>query len=310
MRTPPAAATFQIKTGFFDGSTPISGCGGATGVPLSGPSAVCAQTYGAVGTHSITATYLGDANFNASPPSSTLTQTVNKAATSTSLTVTGSPATYGSENAVVFTSTVTAASGTPTGTVSINQAGATLCSISLPSTTCSPSATALNAAATAYSITAAYSGDSAYLGSTSAAQNLTVNKAKPVITWPSPAAITYGTALSATQLNATADAPGTFAYSPIAGTVPAAGSRELSVVFTPTDTTNYEGTTAGVTLIVNKATLTVSAAPASRTYGAANPTLTPSYSGFANGETAAVLTGTPSLSTTATTTSGVGTWAL
>src|SRR5262249_20315202 len=35
------------------------------------------------------------------------------------------------------------------------------------------------------------------------------NQAKPVLTWANPAAITYGTALSATQLNATANVPGT-----------------------------------------------------------------------------------------------------
>ncbi len=33
--------------------------------------------------------------------------------------------------------------------------------------------------------------------------SLTVNKATPTITWATPAAITYGTALSATQLDAT-----------------------------------------------------------------------------------------------------------
>ena len=34
--------------------------------------------------------------------------------------------------------------------------------------------------------------------------SITVLKATPVITWPTPADIIYGTALSATQLNATA----------------------------------------------------------------------------------------------------------
>ena len=272
------------KVEFFAGATPISDCGGATGVLLSGSSAVCAQTYAAVGTHAITAQYLGDADFNASPPSSTLTQTVNQAATSTSLTVTGSPATYRSENAVVFTSTVTTGSGTPTGTVSIKQAGATLCSIALPASSCSPTATALNAAPTAYSVTAVYSGDSAYLGSTSAAQNLTVNKAKPVVTWPTPGAITYGTALGATQLNATADAPGSFAYNPAAGTVLSAGSHPLTVVFTPTDTINFEGTSAGVTLTVNKAPQTItftSSAPTNATVG--GPTYTATATGGASG---------------------------
>ena len=46
---------------------------------------------------------------------------------------------------------------------------------------------------------------------------ITVVKATPVITWATPAAITYGTALGAAQLNATANAPGTFSYTPASG---------------------------------------------------------------------------------------------
>jgi hypothetical protein len=47
---------------------------------------------------------------------------------------------------------------------------------------------------------------------------LTVMKATPVITWANPAPITKGTPLSATQLDATANVPGTFTYNPPAGT--------------------------------------------------------------------------------------------
>ena len=68
---------------------------------------------------------------------------------------------------------------------------------------------------------------------------LTVTKATPVITWPKPAPITYGTALGAAQLNATAPIPGKFAYIPGAGAVLAAGTHTPSVTFTPADTTNY-----------------------------------------------------------------------
>jgi hypothetical protein len=46
-------------------------------------------------------------------------------------------------------------------------------------------------------------------GSTSNAQTFTVNKATPIITWSNPADITYGTALSGTQLNAIASVSGT-----------------------------------------------------------------------------------------------------
>jgi hypothetical protein len=97
-----------------------------------------------------------------------------------------------------------------------------------------------------------------------------VDKATPTITWATPSAITYGTALSPTQLNATASVPGTFVYSPVSGTVLGAGSQTLSVTFTPTDTTDYNTATATVTLVVNKATPTITwATPSPITYGTA-----------------------------------------
>jgi hypothetical protein len=95
-----------------------------------------------------------------------------------------------------------------------------------------------------------------------------VDKATPTITWATPPAITYGTALSSTQLNATASVVGTFVYSPVSGTVLGAGSQTLSVTFTPTDTTDYNTATAAVTLVVNKATPTITwATPSAITYG-------------------------------------------
>ena len=99
---------------------------------------------------------------------------------------------------------------------------------------------------------------------------LTVTQAAPVITWASPASITYGTALSATQLNATASVPGTLVYTPAAGSIPAAGNDTLSVTFTPTDTTNYTATTKTVTLTVTQATPVITwAPPAAINYGTA-----------------------------------------
>jgi len=58
------------------------------------------------------------------------------------------------------------------------------------------------------------------------------------IAWPTPAPIVYGTALSATQLDATASIAGSFAYDPVAGTVLAAGQHTLKATFTPTDPAN------------------------------------------------------------------------
>jgi lysophospholipase L1-like esterase len=99
---------------------------------------------------------------------------------------------------------------------------------------------------------------------------LTVNQAMPAISWTAPAAITYGTALNATQLDATANLPGTFVYAPSIGAVLTAGTQTLSVTFTPTDAADYTTTQASVPLTVNQATPAVSwTAPAAITYGTA-----------------------------------------
>ena len=80
---------------------------------------------------------------------------------------------------------------------------------------------------------------------------LTPVKNMPTITWATPAAINYGSALSSMQLNATAGVPGAFTYTPAAGTVVEAGRQTLSVMFTPTDTADYSEAEAMITLTVN-----------------------------------------------------------
>jgi hypothetical protein len=97
---------------------------------------------------------------------------------------------------------------------------------------------------------------------------LTVTKAMPVITWPAPVAIAYGTALGSTQLNATAPVPGSFAYKPAAGEVLAAGTHALAVTFTPKNTVNEAAAQATIKLTVAKATPIVTwPAPAAIPYG-------------------------------------------
>lgn len=78
----------------------------------------------------------------------------------------------------------------------------------------------------------------------------------PTIAWAAPAAITYGTALSSDQLNATASVPGAFSYTPAAGTVIPVGNQTLTVTFTPTDTTDYPVQSATTTITVNAAATT------------------------------------------------------
>ena len=113
-------------------------------------------------------------------------------------------------------------------------------------------------------------GGTATVAPRSATGTPVISNATPNITWAAPAAINYGATLSASQLNATANMPGTFVYAPAAGTVLAAGSQTLMATFTPTDATDYATATANVTLTVNKATPTIIwTGPAAITYGTA-----------------------------------------
>ncbi|WP_202703524.1 MBG domain-containing protein, partial [Flavobacterium sp. UGB4466] len=71
---------------------------------------------------------------------------------------------------------------------------------------------------------------------------------------------------------------------------------------------NYDFTYVNGTLTVNKAQLTVTASNKSRAYGAVNPDLTVSYSGFVNGDTAGSLTTAPSVATSAVASSPAGSY--
>jgi gliding motility-associated-like protein len=126
------------------------------------------------------------------------------------------------------------------------------------------------------------------------------NREDPVISWPAPSAITYGTALSVTQLNAGANVAGSFSYNPPLGQLLDAGlGQTLSVTFTPTDGTNYNTVSKQVAIDVAKAQLNVTADNATRAFGSTNPILPFSYSGFVNGENASVLDTQPVIGTTA-----------
>ena len=89
--------------------------------------------------------------------------------------------------------------------------------------------------------------------------------AKAKITWANPASIIEGTALSSTQLNATASVPGTFAYEPKDGAFLAPGKSTLKVIFTPTDT-RLSPVSAEVSIEVTAKPIIIPTEPISPTY--------------------------------------------
>ena len=125
----------------------------------------------------------------------------------------------------------------------------------------------------------------------------------PTVSWAPPSAITYGTPLSATQLNATSSAPGTMVYTPAAGTVLNTGAGQLlSVTFNPTDPNTYNSVPQSTTITVLKKPLQVVAQDQTRQYGAPNPTPTFVYSGLVNGDGPGVIDVTPAVNIAATAT--------
>jgi hypothetical protein len=164
---------------FKDGATSISGCSAIAFAAGSGNTrtAQCATSSLAIGTHSITAVYSGDAN-NAGSTSSTLSQVVNAHASATTVATSLTPSMVGAS--VTFTATVTGSA--PTGTVNFKDGATSISGCSAIAFTagsgnirtaqCATSALAVGT----HSITAAYSGDATNAASTSAALSQVVNK--------------------------------------------------------------------------------------------------------------------------------------
>ncbi len=129
-----------------------------------------------------------------------------------------------------------------------------------------------------------------FTASAAATASYTITPATPLITWPAPAPITFGTALSATQLNATSSVAGSMAYSPAAGTVLGAGSQTLNVTFAPTDATAYTSASATANLTVTKATATNGVSSSAATVFVSNPvTLTATLTSSAGSPTGTVI---------------------
>ena len=113
-----------------------------------------------------------------------------------------------------------------------------------------------------YEVVATYAGSANYEPAT-ATTAIAILHATAVLDWPVPQTIVYGTPLGQAQLNATANVPGTFTYSPAAGTVLNAGAAQvLTATFTPADS-NYSADGIVNTLIdVSKAAPVAELVPA------------------------------------------------
>jgi large repetitive protein len=216
----------------------------------------CSITFNTAGPRTLTATYQGDANFNASAASPGQPHTVNKAATTTMITSdTPAPSVVGQPITVNYTVTVNASgAGTPSGNVQVSD-GINSCTGTVAAGSCS---LALFTAGSR-PLTASYQGDSNFLTSTSASAPHQVSKAN--------------TTTAITSDNPDPSIPGqsvvvNFGVSVVA---PGAGTPTGNVVVTVNDAS---GDTCTGTVAAGTCNLTLTTA--------GNKTLTATYVGDSN----------------------------
>jgi N-acetylneuraminic acid mutarotase len=269
--TPTGSVTLSVDDGPPSTQTLVNG---STAFTISHPSA---------GDHSLSASYATQNNFNASSATGTLH--VDQAVALVLLS--NLSQTYDGSAKTVTVST------TPMGlSVSVTYDG-------------SPNAP-INAGSYTVVVTVL---DANYVGG--ATGTLVIGKATPTINWPNPADINYGTALSGTQLNATATfnanpVSGGFTYNPAAGTVlPAGDGQQLSTDFVPNDTANFNSVLGTIVLInVKTDPLYVISSDGVRAFGDPNPTFTAAFIGLVAGDSF-----TSTCSSAAGSTSAPGTYA-
>lgn len=181
--TPGGTVTFK------DGTTTLG-----TGTLTSGKATFATKALTG-GTHTITAVYGGSANF-ATSTSTAITQTVNKAGSTSVVTASVNPSSW--HQTVTFTATVTSPGGTPAGTVTFKNGTTTIGTGTLNGSGVATLATnALTIAA--HSITVAYAGNANFATSTSAVLTQTVTKAASTATLTSSLnPSTHGTAVTFT----------------------------------------------------------------------------------------------------------------
>ena len=242
---------------FYDGTTQIG-----TGTTLGGLAMFATSTL-SVKTHSIKATYAGDAIFKMS--SGTVTQVVDAYATTTVLTANPSPSNFG--QSVTLTAVVTGAGGvTPTGTVNFKNGASSLGTATLSSGVAVLNTTKLPVGSD--SLTAMYNGDSQNAKSTSSAVLQTVNIAQITLALtssPNPSKLNQSVKFTATLTSNGSLPTGTITFSyngttlgtgTISGgkanhsvtTLPA-GADQVTATFA--GTANYSSASGSVTQNVN-----------------------------------------------------------
>ena len=211
---------------------------------------------------------------------------VSQNAITPTITLSCSPAsiTYGSNSTCSVSISAEA-----TGTVSLTYNGIPWTTLSLLSSAASASWPSTFGGGT-FQIAATYNGDTTHYPAT-ASTTLIVIPIAPTITWLNPESISFGTPLSTIQLDASANVPGNYTYTPAAGVILPVGTNVLSVSFAPTSS-GYTTATATANLLVTDIPTITSILPNPAAVGA-TVTIAGNLFGSAQGSSTVVFNGVP-----------------
>jgi hypothetical protein len=307
----------DVGSGIQNYTIYVSDNGGAYTAWLTGTTATSATYTGQIG-HTYSFYSIATDNVgNVEPPKTAAEATtqVTAAVAQVTPTVTVTPSSRSTATTQALTVTVSVTGGTgnpiPTGSVALASGSYTSAPVTLVGGAATISIPAGSLAIGTDALLVTYTPDTASsttYNSASGSASISV-QGYPVITWDTPATITYGTPLSAAQLDATASVAGSFAYLPPSGTMLNAGSQTLTVNFNPSDTTDYRPISSSVTLLVNQASQTIAftGLPAAATYGAAGPYTLNSTGGASGNAVTYAVTGPASIAGSILTIIGAGT---
>ena len=299
--------TFEPLGDVTYGVAPITLTGTASsGLPVSyavtsGPATVAGSTLTITGAGSVTVTasQLGDGTYAAAPP---VPQTFTSSPATLTATVDNQTRLFGAANPTLTYTIAGFVNGDTQAAVSGTPVLATTANAGSPVGTYPITITAGTLAATNYTFTFV-NGTLTVVGGV--AQTITFGPLAPVTYGVAPITLT-GTASSGLPVGYTVTSgPATVTGSTL--TITGAGSVTVTASQLG-DGTYAAATPVPQTFSVATATLMVTANNQSRLFGAANPTLTYTIAGFVNGDTQAVVSGTPVLATTANAGSPVGTY--
>jgi hypothetical protein len=245
------AVTASVAANSPGGGTPtgtITVSDGTNTCTITLPAASCNLPSTSAGAKTLTATYNGDTNFNASPASAGVMHTVNKANTQlVSLTDAPDPSVVGQPYTVGFTLNVVApGAGTPTGTVTVVDGTGGTCTATLPTTSCSLTSTT----AGAKTLTFTYNGDANFNTSNSTAGHQ-VNKANTTTTITNAAALATATLAGqayAVNWSVTVNSPGAVGAA-LSGNVTVNDGLSACTAAVSAGTCNLTSTTAGAKTI-------------------------------------------------------------